>query len=86
MFAPQVCFVTSSLKGMITYLLWQCLQLGGIVEEVPPGTTMLKKKKKDSEEVKMQKTKEPNKKSSEVLKHAEHLATTSKQDNSCKEV
>lgn len=45
MFAPQVCFVTSSLKGMITYLLWQCLQLGGIVEEVPPGTTMLKKKK-----------------------------------------
>lgn len=82
MFAPQVHFVTSSLEGMITYLLWQCLQLGGTVEEVPSGTTMLKRQV--SEEVKMQ-NKQTNKRS-EISKHTKHFSTTSKQNYYCKEV
>lgn len=65
MLALWACFVAvSMLKGVIPYLLWQCIQLEGIFEEVASGTAVLQRKVSE--------------KISEVLKCAEHSHNNNK--------
>lgn len=61
--------LTWSLKGIVTYLLWQCVQLEGIVKEVAAGIAVLQRKV--FEKVKMQEI-------SEVLKCAELICNNNR--------